>query len=106
MADSYVCTSISDAQPSTCLEALGCGTPIIGFNNSGVSYIAPNKFGKFVDCGDVNALFEAIINVPQKTQDVISECHNYAKERFSIEASEKRYVEFLEQIIDKVRNNQ
>ena len=79
LADAYVCTSISDAQPNTCLEALGCGTPIIGFNISGVPYTAPNEYGTFVKPMDVEALARAIKNVQKKTRESIRGCHFYAK---------------------------
>lgn len=82
MADAYVCTSIADAQPNACLNALGCGTPVIGFNASGVPYVAPNEFGTFVKPFDVEALADAIRKQPRKTEERIAACHEYARVRF------------------------
>jgi len=82
LADAYVCTSIADAQPNACLNALGCGTPVIGFNVSGVPYVAPNEFGTFVKPFDVDQLAEAIRNHPRKTPETVAACHAYALARF------------------------
>ena len=98
LADAYVCTSISDTQPNACLEAMGCGTPIIGFNISGVPYIAPNEFGTFVDEISADALASAIKNVKKKTPEFSKKVREYAVSRFSNEAAEKRNIEFLAEI--------
>lgn len=101
LADAYVCTSLSDAQPNTCLEALACGTPIIGFNISGVPYIAPNEFGTFVEPKNSHMLADAIKSTTRKTPESISRCREYARNRFSIEASESRYDSFLKEVCEK-----
>lgn len=105
LADAYVCTSKSDAQPNACLEALGCGTPIIGFNTSGVPYIAPNEFGTFVAPFDIDELVLAIKQQPIKTEKFIAKCREYALSRFSIEASNVVYDTFLEEICSRVKSN-
>ncbi len=105
LADAYVCTSKSDAQPNACLEALGCGTPIIGFNTSGVPFIAPNEFGTFVTPFDVDELVEAIKRHPRKTQEKIEQCREYGKSRFSIEASDKVYDAFLTEMCRRVERD-
>lgn len=105
LADLYVCTSISDAQPNTCLEAMGCGTPIVGFNISGVPYVASENFGTFVEAKNVGALAEVIRNAPRKTEESIEKCHLYAKERFSIEASNDKYAAFVNEICERVRKD-
>ena len=105
LADAYVCTSISDAQPNSCLEALGCGTPIIGFNCSGVPYIAPNEFGTFVTPFKVDELVSAIIYCKKKTKDSIMRCHEYANNRFSNQASEIRYQQFIDSLVRRIFSN-
>jgi len=105
LADVYVCTSISDAQPNTCLEAMGCGTPIAGFNISGVPYVAPKEFGTFVEAKNVEALAEVIRNAPRKTKESIEKCHLYAKGRFSIEATNDLHAAFVNEICERVRKD-
>lgn len=100
LADAYVCTSISDAQPNACLNALGCGTPIIGFNVSGVPYIAPSPLGTYVEPFDVDALADTIRKLPRKTQSIIEQCHQYALERYDTTYNKpKDYLDVIEERI-------
>lgn len=107
LADAYVCTSIADAQPNACLNALGCGTPVIGFNASGVPYVAPNEFGTFVKPFDVEALAEAIRQQPRKTPERIKACHAYALERFGFppesEEPQKEQKSLIDIIGERIR---
>ncbi|MBR7123059.1 MAG: glycosyltransferase [Oscillospiraceae bacterium] len=105
MADVYVCTSVSDAQPNACLEAMGCGTPIVGFNISGVPYVAPKEFGTFIEPFDVQKMAEAIRNLPRKTEASIKACHEYAKQRFSVEATNGVHAAFVAEICQKVMDD-
>ena len=103
LADVYVCTSKSDAQPNACLEALGCGIPIVGFNVSGVPFIAPNEFGTFVEPFNVEQLAQAIRNVPPKTEERVTACRAYAISRFSIEATDTKHRAFIEYLVNRVK---
>lgn len=83
LADLYVCTSLADTFPTTCQNALGCGTPLLGFNAGGVPYIASESYGCFVDAGDVNALVEVVKKIEKKTKERIFDIRNYAYNRYS-----------------------
>jgi len=102
LADAYVCTSIVDAQPNACLNALGCGTPIIGFNVSGVPYIAPEGLGTYVTPFDVDELCDAIRKTPKKTQAIINACHEYAMQRYDLS---KATNDMFDTISKRVENN-
>ena len=83
-ADLFVTTSMADTMPLAALIALGCGTPICGFNISGLPYLATNKkYGNFVEAGNLAELQIAIENVLPKTKEKINECREYALSRFS-----------------------
>jgi len=56
LADLFLITSRCENFPTVCLEALCCGTPIIGFTGGGTSETAPDGYGRFVSFGDVDAL--------------------------------------------------
>ncbi len=105
MADAYLCTSVSDAQPNACLEAMACGSPIIGFNISGVPFIAPNEFGTFVEPLNTDALAEAVRNAPRKTEESARLCREYALSRFSLEATGKKHAEFIAEVCALVEND-
>ena len=48
MADLFLICSKKENFPTTCLEALSCGTPIVGIDSGGTKETAPAPYGKFV----------------------------------------------------------
>lgn len=48
LADVYLICSKRENFPTTCLEALSCGTPIVGIDAGGTKETAPYPYGKFV----------------------------------------------------------
>ncbi len=84
VADCFICTSFSDTMPNTCLESLSCGTPIIGFDITGVPYVAAAPLGVFVEPGNVDQMLEKVLGVKKKSQSVIEQCREYALSRYSL----------------------
>ena len=82
MADLFVCTSLAETIPDTCIEALACGTPILGFNISGIPTCADELHGKFVEPRNSLALVSEIKKTEKKTANIIESCRKYAQSRF------------------------
>lgn len=61
MADVYVNPTYEDNYPTTNLEAIACGTPVITYNAGGSGESA-EKYGMIVPKGDINGLKDAIEN--------------------------------------------
>lgn len=99
IADAYVCTSVGDTTPSVCLAALGCGTPLIGFDYEGVTDCAPKEFGTYVPIGDINALAKVIVATKKKTADDIEKIREYAIRQFSPESVYKKQVDIYNDLI-------
>lgn len=93
MADLFICTSLAETQPNTCLEALSCGTPICGFNISGVPTCASSPYGKYVELGDIQGLRNIVVETPKKTKQSESEIRSYAETRFSSDDYNRRLRE-------------
>lgn len=85
MADAFVCTSLADTMPNVCLDALACGTPIIGFNITGVPYVAESPLGIYVEPGNVDALQTEVLKVKSKDSEIVKRCREYALLRYSPE---------------------
>ena len=83
MADVYVCTTLADTFPTTCLNALGCGTPMLGFKTGGVPYMAPEPFGKYVEAKDVDALEKECRKVNTKDAEMSEKTRAYAVANYS-----------------------
>lgn len=100
LADAYVCTSVGDSTPSVCLGALGCGTPLIGFDYGGVTDCAPNEFGKYVPIGDLDAMANAVKSVKRKTESDVKSIRQYAINRFSPEKIYIKQAKIYRELID------
>lgn len=83
LGDLFVCTSLAETQPSACLEALSCGTPLCGFNVSGIPTCADYPFGQYVQLGDIKAMKQIVKTTAKKTYSIVNAVRNYARGRFS-----------------------
>ena len=82
LGDLFVHTSIAETIPSAILEALACGTPILGFNSSGIPYSTDRFHGTFVEPCNVDKMVEVILNTPKKDEKMINSCRKYAISRY------------------------
>lgn len=98
MADLFICTSVADTMPNVCLDALSCGTPVAGFNVTGVPYVAEDPLGKFVEKGDIDALEAIVRQTVKKTEEVSRACRNYALSRYSPRTYYKKMMEIYKKI--------
>jgi glycosyltransferase involved in cell wall biosynthesis len=96
-ADVYVIPSLQDNQPNTVLEAMACGTPVIGFDAGGIpDMVRPGKTGLLVPVGDIDALRKAIIELLQYTEtrrEMASNCRRIVMEEYTRELQVSRYAE-------------
>jgi glycosyltransferase involved in cell wall biosynthesis len=60
IADVFVNTSYEDTFPTTNLEALACGTPIITYNTGGSPESIDESCGYVINKGNINGLVDAI----------------------------------------------
>ena len=101
LGDVFICTSLADTTACTCLEALGCGTPIAGFAEAGTPYVAPEKFSRLTPTLDVDALAKVIEETPIKTAERSEECVKYARGRYSASV----VFSHLEEIYKRLQTN-
>ena len=95
MADVFVICSKGENFPTTCLEALACGTPVVGFDVGGTKETAPDGYGSFVPFFDIKALENIERQITEKTLFFKSkkECAAYGKEKYEMEKMTKKYLE-------------
>lgn len=94
LGDLFCFPSLSETIPSTCLEALACGTPLLVFNISGMPYIADATCSYIVEPRDVDQMVDVIKDVPFKDNDIIDICRKYAESRYD----NQKYFEKLENL--------
>jgi glycosyltransferase involved in cell wall biosynthesis len=99
MADMFVCTSMADTMPNTCLDSLSCGTPVCGFDITGVPYVASEPLGYFFEPGNVDELEAFVSGLTRKTEQMAISCREYALKRYSpkvyYDRLEKLYFELI-----------
>ena len=102
-ADLFVNPSIQDNFPNTILESMSCGTPVIGFDSSGISeMITPSKTGVLVPIGDTNKLHEAIRNLLANElvrREMSIECRETVLKKYASEVQARNYISLYESIL-------
>jgi glycosyltransferase involved in cell wall biosynthesis len=92
-ASVFVNPTYVDNFPTTNIEALACGTPVITYNTGGSPEAIDTETGEVVDKGDVAGIAEAIKNLGLKDQYELSrKCVDRAKLLYD---KEHRYLDYL-----------
>jgi glycosyltransferase involved in cell wall biosynthesis len=99
LADLFVCTSMADTMPNTCLDALACGTPVCGFEITGVPYVAQPPLGQFVKPCDVDAMAQIVSNTCKKDSAMVEACREYAVARYSLDTYYNKQILIYEELL-------
>lgn len=102
-SDVYVLPTYSDNYPTTNLEALACGTPVITYNTGGSPEAIDEKTGVVVEQGNIEALAAAIVNMrnnPLSSKD----CRERAEQLFDEERCFEKYMDLYYNLLSTNRN--
>jgi putative colanic acid biosynthesis glycosyltransferase len=93
MADVYVNPTTKDNFPTTNIEALACGTPVITYNTGGSPEAIDKGTGMVIEKEDVIGLYNAIQELVLHTQEQYAKvCRTRAEQLFN---KEDRYLDYL-----------
>ena len=92
-SDVFVNLTYEDNYPTTNLEAIACGTPVITYETGGSPESVAENNGFVVPQGDVDAVLDAIAQ--------ISKCNVIAPDSFDISQKYKEYVDLYIKILGK-----
>lgn len=99
-ADVFVNPTLEDNFPTTNIEALACGTPVVTFNTGGSSEIINQDTGLVVDKGDSVGLYNAISEIRENTKAKYSQaCINRAKEKYNKDEAFEQYVTLYKSLL-------
>lgn len=93
MADVYINLTLEDTFPTTNIEALACGTPVITYRAGGSPESITKETGYIVERGNIQGVLAAT-DILTKGKDSREECLKRAKEY----DKEKRFSEYYEKI--------
>lgn len=102
-ADLFIICSKAENFPTTCIEALCCGTPVVGLDECGTKETAPKPYGTFVKvdiAADADVKYAATLEALQKaieaqlSQELTAdEIRKYAVEHYDNSVMYKSYLE-------------
>ncbi|MBE5881082.1 MAG: glycosyltransferase [Lachnospiraceae bacterium] len=99
-ADVYVNATLEDNFPTTNLEALACGTPVITFSTGGSAESLSQACGVVVPKGDIQALIENVRMVCEKKPFTLQACRARAL-AFDRNARYKDYISLYREVAKK-----
>lgn len=103
LASVFVNSTYEDNFPTTNIEALACGTPVISYRTGGSPEAVSPETGWVVEQGDVDGLFNVIIEYgsknPQEVQKMRDACRKRAEKEFDKNKCFEKYLELYESLI-------
>ena len=91
MADVFVNATLEDNFPTTNLEALACGTPVITFDTGGSPESLTDACGRVVPKGDKEALLQAVLLEKEEPRS-----REACRKRAEMYRKEDRFLEYKE----------
>ena len=85
--------------PNSCLDALSCGIPVLGFDITGIPYVADEPLGVFVEPENTEELTEVILKTGKKSEEISSRCRAYALKRYSLDTYYDKQMEIYKELI-------
>lgn len=99
--DVYVNPTYEDNFPTTNLEALACGTPVITYNTGGGPEAVDEHTGLVVDKGNVMALLEAILAVRKTGKGPFTDaCVERARTLYAKEGRFQEYIQLYQELVE------
>lgn len=104
-ADVFVNPTLEDNFPTTNIEALACGTPIVTFRTGGSVECVTPQTGIVVEQGDMNGLLTAIREVCAKGKNFFAEaCREKAVRDYNKDVQYGKYIELYQKILNSNGN--
>jgi len=104
-ADVFVLPSLEDNLPNTVLEAMSCGTPVVGFEIGGMPDMVENGVtGQLVPPGDAVQLGEAILSLllnSSKRHEMGERCRQKIETEYALRVQALRYVALYEELLSE-----
>ena len=101
-ANVFVNPTYADTYPTTNLEAIACGTPVVTYDTGGSPESINKDTGIVVKQGDINGLAEAIQDVCKKEKSIYKErCRTWAEQHFDMHQCFKEYIKLYKEIVSR-----
>ena len=99
-ASVFVNPTYSDNFPTTNLEALACGTPVVTYKTGGSPESITSRVGRVVNQGDLDALAKAICEIESELDEGIRDrCRQHAMAHYSDIDNFAEYIDLAESLV-------
>lgn len=103
-SDIFINPTYLDNFPTTNIEALACGTPVITYDTGGSPEAIDHLTGEVVRKGDIEGLKSAIENLLARNQEQLkADCRERAERLFNKNDRYQDYLNLYESLIDEKR---
>lgn len=100
-ADVFVNPTYADNYPTTNLESIACGTPIITYKTGGSPESVTEQTGAIVEQGDIDGIVNAIHSLEhQDRSELRKKCRAYAEEHFDKDKCFQKYMDLYKEILE------
>lgn len=101
-ADVFVNPTLEDNFPTTNLEAMACGTPVVTFDTGGSEEAVDDKTGLVTPKGDMNKLLDGLRKVLGNGKDYYKRnCVDRAVKNYDKDKQYQKYIELYETILSR-----
>lgn len=101
-ADVFVNPTLEDNFPTTNLEALACGTPVVTFNTGGSGEAVDEYTGKVVTKGNLKELVDAMWEILAKGKGYYRDnCLDRAKKYYNKDIQYMKYIDLYKQLLNE-----
>lgn len=99
-ADVFVNPTYDDNFPTTNIEALACGTPVVTYRTGGSPEAIDDETGIIVEKGDINGLKDAIANLSQRDRSEMKQaCRKRAERLYNKDDRFQDYINLYEELL-------
>ena len=98
-AEVFVNPTYSDNFPTTNIEALACGTPVITYKTGGSPEAIDDKTGVVIEVGDVKGIANAIMNMHSKPLSPTA-CRERAVQYFDKNKCFDQYIRLYNELMN------
>jgi len=102
-SDIFINPTYQDNFPTTNIESLACGTPVITYNTGGSPEAVDDKKGRVVEKGNAKGLFEAIKKIEALNRETLAKnCRERALNKFNKNDRYQDYINLFEDLINNI----
>lgn len=100
VASVFVNPTLEDTYPTTNLEAIACGTPVITFKSGGSPESVNDATGVVVEKGNIAELLQEILKITDIGKErFFSPCRTYALENFDKKQKFQEYIDLYKKLM-------